>query len=154
MIKQLYTGSRIINDETAQLVKLELRSDIIRDLVSVIVGDADGADATIISESDKMGWKNLAVYGAYGRVRRPTTYGTAVFLSCDFIERDLEMAKLCDRVTGFWNGKWNNGIVGRSGTMKTCMFAARFGKPVRLFREDFRVWEEMTVESLLKLGVK
>lgn len=126
----LFTGSRDANaamlrvvDDTLYLMR--------HDLDTVIVGDAGGIDKKVMECCDQY-CITYEIHGAYGKMRNTGVYGKRVVHSCGYLERDRIMARLCGEGICYavWNGKWNQGIVGRSGTVATARYAEQYGAEV------------------------
>ena len=129
--KILFTGSRDANPEMLRLAREYLDSLVGWD-VHIIVGDADGVDYQVVMICDE---KDISVecHGAYQKMRFKTWTGKNFAHDTDYLGRDRIMANLLepgDECVAVWNGKWKNGIVGRSGTVTTARYARERGAVV------------------------
>ena len=91
---------------------------------SVIVGDAEGIDAAVISECDRLAVP-VSVHGAYSRLRRRTFTGKNYIHAGNYIERDRLMAEKCDVCYAVWDGT-------SRGTKATYDFAVALGKDAHI----------------------
>jgi len=120
-MKLLITGSRYVNPAMISYAKRVVARAKALDW-SVIVGDANGIDATVIAECDKLG-VSVEVHGAYGKLRHSTLTGKNLIHSGDYSNRDCSMAELCDTCMAIWDGK-------SRGTEATFGYAKLVGKQV------------------------
>ena len=126
-MKLLITGSR--NASTRMLAYARSLVGRAKELGwTIVVGDAAGIDAVVISEADRLGVQ-VEVHGAYGKLRRSSLSGTNVTHPGSYPERDRVMAGLCDLCVGVWDGK-------SRGTKITVDAAAALGKTTHLFAAD------------------
>ena len=88
---------------------------------TIIVGDAAGVDAAVITACDRLGVP-VIVYGAFEKMRRRTTTGTNIAVTGDFPARDRLMAERCSRCVAIWDGR-------SKGTRYTFKYAQRLGRP-------------------------
>ena len=95
----LITGSREIGqDALADTEKL-----VSAYLGSILVGDAEGIDATAIETCDRYNVP-CTVHGAFGKMRRKTKQGENIPLAGNYLSRDKFMADKAEVVVAFWNG--------------------------------------------------
>lgn len=99
----LITGSRDINRNGARLARSVARY-LIRNHKYIIVGDAGGVDAAIIDECNKAEYKQVTVWGAYGKIRYRALYGKNIPHMEGYLSRDKIVAKECSRAVVIWNG--------------------------------------------------
>jgi len=124
IIKQLFTGSR---EATPAMLDLACQRARIAGEQGrhIIVGDADGVDAAVIDECDRLGIP-VEVHGGYNRLRRETRSGQNFVHAGDYLRRDRLMAERADFVEAIWNGK-------SRGTKYTADYAFRLCKTVCIF---------------------
>ena len=125
MISHLITGSRKADHRMTAKAKL-IAIGFIRRNDHIIVGDADGVDASVIDVCNRLKYANIEVWGHNGIVRHRTKYGMNYPVVCGPIERDRKMAEGCDDCTAVWDGY-------SGGTWKTMEFARSFHKPVTYY---------------------
>lgn len=126
--KILITGSRDTTPEMVDCLKKYLISLIGED-VTVIVGDAWGIDYEVVQFCDENDI-DVECHGAYQKMRFKTWTGRNVSHDTDYPGRDRIMVSLLntgDRCVALWNGTWNHGIRGRSGTVLTGHLAEKAG---------------------------
>ncbi|HNT26436.1 MAG TPA: DUF4326 domain-containing protein [Anaerolineales bacterium] len=87
---------------------------------TIIVGDAAGVDATVITECDRLNVP-VIVHGAFEKMRRRTTAGTNIAVTGDFPARDRLMAEKCNCCVAIWDGR-------SKGTRYTFKYAQRLGR--------------------------
>lgn len=122
----LITGSRdatpAMLDYTRRLVQRAKERDMV-----IIVGDAEGVDATVIEEADRLGVP-CEVHGAYGKLKHQSHSGLAMqngHPGWTYPQRDELMARNADIVIAVWNGT-------SRGTKLTADLAQQFGKQVHI----------------------
>jgi hypothetical protein len=91
---------------------------------SIVVGEADGIDATVIAECDRIGVP-VEVHGAYGKLRHQSKFGQNIAHDCSYPGRDHIMAGLCDVCQAVWDGK-------SRGTKLTYDIALELGKKAHI----------------------
>lgn len=126
--KILVTGSRDTTPEMVDCLRRHLVSLIGMDIL-VIVGDAEGVDRETVQFCDE---NDIPVecHGAYQKMRLKTWTGQNIPHDTDYLGRDKAMVSLLDQGDGciaVWNGKWNGGVRGRSGTVYTARLAEKLG---------------------------
>lgn len=127
MTRVLITGSR--NASAAMLDRArQIVAQIAANGERVIVGDADGIDAAVIAECDRLGVP-VEVFGAYGQVRHHSTRGHEWAIKDSFLARDRTMAQHCDRCEAVWDGQ-------SRGTRYTFEHARKYGKPVNVYNDS------------------
>lgn len=87
----------------------------------IIVGDADGIDAVVIAEADRIGAEFL-VYGANNKLRhcsKDDIHNTK--LAVNYMGRDDCMIDMCDLILAIWNGR-------SKGTLRNYRRAKSLGK--------------------------
>lgn len=122
-MRVLFSGSR----EATQVMKERARAGVRWAMANghtVIVGDADGIDQTVITACDVLGVP-VTVYGAKGMMRNKTTRYTNIALDCGYYERDRVMCYEADVLYALWNGH-------SRGTRYTYEFMRNIIKPASL----------------------
>lgn len=129
----LVTGSRAAQPcMLAQARRLVERAQRSAHHITLLVGDAPGVDAAIIAACDELG-VSVEVYGANCTFRHYTRTGENIPVGGGYLTRDYVMAAACDQCFAIWDG-------GSRGTRLTFQQAIRLGKPVTIYRADWRKW--------------
>ncbi len=129
----LITGSRAATScMLAQARRLVERTKLSPNRITFLVGDAPGVDAAIIAACDDLDVP-VKVYGANCTFRHYTRTGENLPVGGGYLTRDYVMAAACDQCFAIWDG------VSR-GTRLTFQQAIRLGKPVAIYRADWRKW--------------
>jgi hypothetical protein len=123
MITLLICGSRAATPEMIDyarrcVVRAKKRGYI------VIVGDAEGVDAAVMDECQRLDVPHIIV-GGYSKIRRRTKNGSLYAHEGDYLARDRHMVDQCNIAIGVWNG------VSR-GTKYTIDYAKRMQKEAHL----------------------
>lgn len=119
----LITGSREASDYLLERARAFVR--LVKEVGGqVVVGDAEGVDATVIRACDELGVP-VTVYGAYGKLRRKSITGKNIAIVSSYLARDREMVRVCTHCVALWNGR-------SRGTKYTYDVARRRGKPAEL----------------------
>lgn len=119
----LITGSRQATTDMIARARAMVAAAKARGWV-IIVGDAEGVDAAVMDEADRLGVRHI-ICGANGTLRRKTATGSTTAIDGDYLARDRFMVDNAMVVWGVWNGH-------SRGTAYTCNYAKRTGKPVFL----------------------
>lgn len=124
MTKRLITGSREICDDVIRYLCGYVSGT--EDGVEIVVGDASGVDAAVITTCD-VSKIPVQVHGAFNKLRHRTAYGKNIHHDAGYLERDKIMAELCDECVAFWNGF-------SSGTAYTFKNAIALKKPTIVYQ--------------------
>jgi hypothetical protein len=126
--KILVTGSRETSPEMVDTLRRHL-SRLIGTDVLVMAGDAGGIDYETVRFCDEHEIP-VECHGAYREMRNKTWTGENIAHETSYLGRDRLMVSRLgkgDRCIAVWNGTWNKGIKGRSGTVYTARLAERAG---------------------------
>jgi len=88
---------------------------------TIIVGDAAGVDAAVITECDRLNVP-VIVHGAFENMRRRTTTGTNTATMGSFTARDRLMVERSSFCVAIWDGR-------SKGTRYTFKYARHLGRP-------------------------
>lgn len=91
---------------------------------SIIVGEANGVDATVVETADRLGVP-VEVWGARNTLRHQSNTGQNYTIPGSYEERDRLMVERADRCLAIWNGA-------SRGTLATVAYARKLGLTVHL----------------------